>query len=53
MLIAKQIQTQMADTLFDKIDRELPDVEMSMTEIVNEVKAYRNARNLTNFTQSC
>ena len=44
LLIVKQIQAQMSDTLFDEIDSELPDVEISMTEIINEVKAYRNAR---------
>lgn len=44
ILIAKQIQTQIADVLFDELDRELPDEDISMTEIVNEVKAYRNAQ---------
>lgn len=48
LLIARQIQTQMADTLFDQLDRELPDEEISMTEIVNEVNAYRNARKKKN-----
>ncbi|AQG80187.1 hypothetical protein [Spirosoma montaniterrae] len=44
LLIAKQIQTEMADQLFEELDSELPDETISMADIMKEVKAYRNAR---------
>ncbi|MEZ0485358.1 hypothetical protein [Fibrella aquatica] len=48
ILIVKKLQTQMADVLFDELDRELPDEEISMSLIMKEVKAYRNARKKKN-----
>jgi hypothetical protein len=38
----------MADVLFEELDRELPDEEISMASIMKEVKAYRNARKKKN-----
>ncbi|WP_041257302.1 hypothetical protein [Fibrella aestuarina] len=43
VLIAKKIQAKMADELFEELDRELPDVAISMTDIASEVKAHRHA----------
>ena len=45
LAIAKKIQLQMADELFDDLDAELPDVELSTQEIQKEIKAYRDAQN--------
>ncbi len=42
--IAKKIQRQMADELFEDLDAELPDIELSTQEIQKEIKAYRNAQ---------
>ncbi len=41
---AKKIQLQMADELFEDLDAELPDVQLSTQEIQKEIKAYRNAK---------
>jgi hypothetical protein len=41
---AKKIQLQMADELFEDLDAELPDVELSTQEIQKEIKAYRNVK---------
>ncbi|MCP1385847.1 MULTISPECIES: hypothetical protein [Runella] len=48
LAIAKKIQLQMADELFDELDAELPDVEISMSEIQKEIKAFRNAQKKKN-----
>ena len=44
-MVAKKIQTKMSDELFADIDMELPDIDMSESEIMQEVKAVRNASN--------
>ncbi|AXE18716.1 hypothetical protein DR864_13625 [Runella rosea] len=48
LAIAKKIQLQMADELFDELDAELPDVEISMSEIQKEINAFRNAQKKKN-----
>lgn len=45
LMVAKKIQTKMSDELFADIDMELPDLDMSESEIMQEVKAVRNASN--------
>ena len=45
LMVAKKIQTKMSDELFADIDMELPDIDMSESEIMQEVKAVRNASN--------
>ncbi|NIJ54616.1 hypothetical protein [Dyadobacter arcticus] len=35
----------MIDQLFEELDAELPDVEMSSQEIQDEINAYRNEKN--------
>lgn len=42
--VAKVIDEDMADRLFEELDQLLPDVGMSEEEIMKEVKAVRNAR---------
>jgi hypothetical protein len=42
--IAKKIQDRMIDQLFEELDAELPDVEMSTQEIQDEINAYRNEK---------
>ena len=42
LAIAKKIQDRMIDQLFDQLDTDLPDVEMSAEEIQKEINAYRN-----------
>ncbi|GAB4028858.1 hypothetical protein [Spirosoma koreense] len=44
LAIAKKIQLQMADELFDDLDAELPNVSISTQEIQQEIIAYRNAQ---------
>lgn len=44
LAIAKKIQLQMADELFDDLDAELPDVELSTQDIQKEIKGYRDAQ---------
>jgi hypothetical protein len=44
LVIAKKIQDQMSDELFADLDAYLPNIEMSDTEIMKEVKAVRNAK---------
>ena len=43
LMVAKKIQTKMSDELFADIDMELPDIDMSEGEIMQEVKTVRNA----------
>ena len=45
LIIAKKIQTKMSDELFADIDMELPNIDMSEGEIMQEVKTVRNASN--------
>lgn len=45
LMVAKKIQSKMSDELFADIDMELPDIDMSESEIMQEVKAVRNASN--------
>ena len=39
LMVAKKIQSKMSDELFADIDMELPDIDMSESEIMQEVKA--------------
>ena len=48
LLIAKKIQLQMADELFEELDAELPNVDMPTAEIQKEIKAFRNAQKKKN-----
>ncbi|WP_028523387.1 hypothetical protein [Runella limosa] len=48
LVLAKKIQLQMADELFEELDAELPDVEISTAEIQKEIKAFRNAQKKKN-----
>ena len=41
LMVAKKIQTKMSDELFADLDMELPDIDMSESEIMKEVKAIR------------
>jgi hypothetical protein len=41
LMVAKKIQIKMSDELFADIDMELPDLDMSESEIMQEVKAVR------------
>ncbi len=41
LMVAKKIQTTMSDELFADLDMELPDIDMSESEIMKEVKAVR------------
>jgi hypothetical protein len=45
LMVAKKIQTKMSDELFADLDMELPDIDMSESKIIKEVKAVRNAQN--------
>ena len=42
LMVAKKIQTTMSDELFADLDMELPDIDMSESEIMKEIKAVRN-----------
>jgi hypothetical protein len=44
LVIAKKIQDRMIDQLFEELDADLPDVEMSTQEIQDEINAYRNEK---------
>ena len=44
LAIAKKIQLQMADELFEELDADLPDLDISTAEIQKEIKALRNAK---------
>lgn len=44
LAIAKKIQAQMADELFEDLDAELPNVSVSTQAIQKEINAYRNAK---------
>lgn len=48
LAIAKKIQLQMADELFDELHAELPDVDISTAEIQKEINAFRNAQKTKN-----
>ncbi len=39
--LSKKAQTLVADDLFEKLDKELPDIEISTAEIQKEIKAFR------------
>ena len=41
LMVAKKIQTTMSDELFADLDMELPDIDMSESEIMKDVKAVR------------
>ena len=41
LMVAKKIQTKMSNELFADIDMELPDINMSESKIMQEVKAVR------------
>ena len=41
LMVAKKIQSTMSDELFADLDMELPDIDMSESEIMKEVKAIR------------
>ena len=41
LMVAKKIQSTMSDELFADLDMELPDIDMSESEIMKEVKAVR------------
>ena len=41
LMVAKKIQTKMSDELFADLYMELPDIDMSESEIMKEVKAVR------------
>ncbi len=42
--VARQIQIQMADELFEELDALLPDVPITEDEIQQEIEAYRNEK---------
>lgn len=42
LIVARKIQIQMADELFEELDALLPDVPISEDEIQQEIDAYRN-----------
>nr|WP_295925219.1 hypothetical protein [uncultured Dyadobacter sp.] len=44
LIVARKIQMQMADELFDELDALLPDVPITEDEIQQEIDAYRNER---------
>lgn len=46
--MAKKIQLRVADELFEDLDMEFPDTEMSPEEIQKEINTYRNARKKKN-----
>ncbi len=41
LMVAKKVQTKMSDELFADLDMELPDIDMSESKIMKEVKAVR------------
>ncbi|MDZ7900338.1 MAG: hypothetical protein U5N85_20220 [Arcicella sp.] len=41
LMVAKKIQIKMSDELFADFNMELPDIDMSESEIMQEVKAVR------------
>lgn len=44
LAVAKRIQLNVADQLFEELDAEMPDVGMSSEEIQAEINVYRNAK---------
>lgn len=43
-MVAKKIQLRVVDELFEDLDREFPDTEISPEEIQKEINSYRSAR---------
>lgn len=41
LIVAKKIQTKMSDEFFADLDMELPDIDMSESEIMKEVKTVK------------
>jgi hypothetical protein len=48
LIVARKIQLRMADDLFAEIDIELPDIQVSTSDIQKEIKAYRHAKKKKN-----
>lgn len=46
--IAKKLHVRVLDDLFEELDAEMPDVEMSAQEIQEEINAYRNEKKAQN-----
>jgi hypothetical protein len=46
--IARKIQLQIADVLFEDLDADLPDVGISTAEIQEEIKDFRNEQKSKN-----
>ncbi|WP_161597053.1 hypothetical protein [Dyadobacter flavalbus] len=44
LIVAREIQLRVADDLFEELDQELPDSDISIEDIQKEITAYRNAR---------
>lgn len=42
--VAREIQRRVADELFEELDAELPDIDISTADIQAEIKAHRDAR---------
>ena len=42
LAVARKLRTKVLDDLFEELDAEMPDVEMTTEEIQQEIKAYRN-----------
>ena len=42
--IARKLQVRLLDDLFEELDAEMPDVEMSTEEIQAEINAYRSEK---------
>lgn len=40
--IARQLKSKVLDDLFEELDAQMPDIEMSISEIQEEIKADRN-----------
>ena len=45
LIVARKIQLRMVDDLFEELNAELPDIQISTEDIQKEIKAYRNAQN--------
>ncbi|GAB3313987.1 hypothetical protein GCM10027299_01570 [Larkinella ripae] len=44
LAIAKKLQVRLLDDLFDELDAEMPDSELSSEEIQEEINAYRHEK---------
>ncbi|MGA0558874.1 hypothetical protein ACO2Q8_19615 [Larkinella sp. VNQ87] len=42
LTIAKKLQVRVLDDLFEELDAEMPDVDISLEEIQSEINAYRH-----------